>query len=301
MADFNPPWSVNGERREPTNDEQDLGFGCGPADLALFNWQFWALQSEINKVIIESGITPSNGDMTQLWKAIKALIDAATGGGATSDYLLMSQARLRLPIYPDVQTASGKIGILSPGTGLVRIPAGVVFQHRGIYPVTTVLADLPTDASKTYHLRWSSTGGFELKDLLSGVYNPSALAETDATFDSKYDDMLVARVITNSSNIPAITDLVNKVQLQDIRVLTGTRINSPSIDGTRYTFQSTLNWARTPKFLHSISRVSDPNSIAGIRDQAPETLTVNRYELATSQFLMDYSTVYNINALFLAN
>lgn len=210
MADFNLPFASNGERREPTADEQDSGFGCGPAQLPLFNWMFYALQAEINKVMLEGGITPSNGDMTQLWQAIQAMIDASTGGGDPATYLLVSQARARLPIFPEVLNTNGHFGVTSPGTGQVRIPAGVNFQHRGIYPIATVQTDLATDPSKTYHLRWNPTDGFALKDLASVVYNPSTLAETVETFDSAYDDMLCARVITNSSNVPTITNLINR-------------------------------------------------------------------------------------------
>ncbi len=210
MADFNLPFASNGERREPTSDEQDSGFGCGPAQLPLFNWMFWALQSEVNKVITQAGITPSNGDMTQLYQAIQALIDAATGGGDTSNFILMSQARARLPIYPEISNVAGHFGITTPGTGQVRIPAGISFQHRGIFPITTVQADLATDPSKTYHLRWNPTDGFALKDLASSIYNPSTLAENVETFDSSYDDMLCARIITNSSNVPTITNLINR-------------------------------------------------------------------------------------------
>ncbi|WP_025658458.1 hypothetical protein [Rhizobium sp. IBUN] len=42
------------------------------------------------------------------------------------------------------------------------------------------------------------------------VYNPSTLAETIETFDSTYDDMLCARIITNSSNVPTVTNLINR-------------------------------------------------------------------------------------------
>ncbi|TLX12159.1 hypothetical protein [Rhizobium sp. MHM7A] len=214
MADFNLPFASNGERREPTADEQESGFGCGPASLPLFNWMFYALQAEINNVMIPAGLTPSNGDMTQLYQAIAAMIAAATGGGDTSTYLLMTQARARLPIYPEVQNVDGHFGVTSPGSGQIRIPAGVTFQHRGIFPLTTVQTDFATDASKTYHLRWNPTDGFVLKDVANAIYNPGTLPETSTTFDTSYDDMLVARIITNSSNVPTITNLENRQRLK---------------------------------------------------------------------------------------
>jgi len=210
MADFTPPFANGGERREPTTDEQDSGYGCGPAQLPLFNWLMWALQSEVGEVIDFAGLTPNNGDMTQLRQAIQALISAATGGGDTSNFVLMTQARARMPIFPEVLNVDGKIVVNTPAPGTVRVPGGVDFLHRGIFKVTTSQLDLPTDPSKTYHVRWDPTNGFTLKDLAGSTYNPTALAEINPIFDSTYDDMIVARVVTNSSNVATITNLSNK-------------------------------------------------------------------------------------------
>lgn len=249
MADFDPPFAGSGERREPTTDEQASGFGCGAAQLPLFNWLLWALQSEVGEVIDFAGLTPNNGDMTQLRQAIQALISAATGGGDTSNFVLMTQARVRLPIFPDVQTANGHFSVITPSTGQIRIPSGVTFLHRGIFSVTTVQEDIVTDASKTYHLRWNPTDGFALKDLAAPAYNPGTLAETHASFDSTYDDMLLARVVTNSSNVPTITNLSNKNKLVSSTEATGsaTRVTTGTLNDTiRYQNDFALNWARTP-------------------------------------------------------
>lgn len=213
MAKFDPPFSDGADLRFPTNDEQLQGIPCGPADRELFNGMFHRIEAEIGEVIQHAGLTGTNDDLTQLRQAITSLIDAATGGGDPSIYLLMAQARARLPIYPEVLNVDGKIGVTAPTTGTVRVPGGVMFQHRGIWPVTTTQTDFTTVASKTYHLRWNPTDGFTLKDLSNAVYNPTAAPETDPRFDSGYDDMLVSRIITNSSNLATITNLINK---QDI-------------------------------------------------------------------------------------
>jgi hypothetical protein len=247
MADFDPPFAWDGERRVPTADEIETGFGCGPFSLPLWNWMFYSIWSEIGEVLTFNGITPDNGDMTQLRQAIQAQIEAATGGGDPESYLTLLQASVRLPIFPEVQTVTGHFGVVSPGTGQVRVPAGVTFQHRGISPYTTVQTDLATDASKTYHLRWNKTDGFTLKDLATGGYNPGTLAETDSSFDSTYDDMLVARVITNSSNVPTITNLVNKDRYRSSTYSTGSAVAGGD-SGDRITYSDTLtyNLARTP-------------------------------------------------------
>jgi len=303
MADFLPPFADAGERRLPTSIEQSNGIPCGPLDRTLFNGIFNLHNGNIGRVIQEAGVTGPDGDLTKLFRAIQALIESATGtssGGDTSQFVLFSQARARLPIFPDVLNTDGRIVCTSPGTGQVRVPGGVDFLHRGIWLVTTTQTDIATDPSKTYHLRWNPTDGIVLRDLASGTYNPGTLQEFDAAFDSTFDDMLIARVVTNSSNVPTITNLSNKAQLNDIQVLDGTRITPPSGDGTRYTFSTTLNWSRTPKFLHSVRRIADPNSGGVRRDEDVETLSVNRYGMS-AQMLMDYSTTYRINALFLAN
>jgi len=131
----------------------------------------------------------------------------------------MPVARARLPMYPHVDTPQNTIAVSSPGTGQILVPTGVTFYHRAVYTVSTddyTLAQrsFVTSASRTYHLRWSPTGGFVLKDLADPAYNPGALAETDASFDTKFDDMLVSRVVTNGANVSTVTNLRNTFRYQ---------------------------------------------------------------------------------------
>ena len=213
MADFDPPFGNASERRLPTMDERQNGFPCGPADQRLFNALFYRIESEVGEVINFAGIAPTDTRFTQLREAIQALIAAATGGGDTSQFLLMSQARARLPIFPEALTNNGHFGVTSPGVGSVRLTGGINFLHRGIFPITTTQTDFPTDNSKIYHLRWDVTNGYRLLDLSSPVYNPASLPEDNIAFDSTYDNMLIARVVTNSSNIATITNLMNRARM----------------------------------------------------------------------------------------
>jgi hypothetical protein len=167
-------------------------------------------QREIVTVIKNAGLTPNKTDPTQLDQAIDQKIHAATGGGGDDNYVLMTQARIRLPIFPEIQTADGRLPIVSPSGGQVRVPSGYEFLYRGIFLVTTEQIDFATAANRIYHLRWNPVDGFSLRDLADAGYNPTAAAETNAAFDSGYDDMLVARIVTNSSNVPTITNLVNR-------------------------------------------------------------------------------------------
>jgi hypothetical protein len=250
MADFSPAFAVNGERRLPNATEIDLGFQCGAGQRELFNALFHRIEAELGHLIAFAGLTGADSDLTQVRKAIEALIAAASGAGDTSQFLLVSQARARLPIMPEVLNVDGRIVVTAPVTGTVRVPGGVAFQHRGIFPMTTVQTDLPTDPSKTYHLRWNPTDGYTLRDLASLVYNPGALAEANSAFDSKYDDMLIARVITNSSNVAAISNLANKPELQASDEFSGPPTSGPS-PAYAYTYANTLtlNWSRTPRLI----------------------------------------------------
>lgn len=246
MSDFSTAFGQNGERRLPDGTEREQGFLCGPADRTLFNGLFHRIESELGDLISYAGLVGSDGDLTQVRKAILALIDAATGGGDTSAYLLLSQARSRLPFFPDVQTVSGHFGVISPATGQARIPAGTTFLYRGIDPIVTELQDFATDPSKIYHLRWNPVDEFVLKDLSSLVYNPSGLNEANEVFDTTFDDMLVARITTNSSNSLTITNLKNKDRLFEHAAVDGV-VTTPSSNTSRATFDHDLNWARTPK------------------------------------------------------
>ncbi|MEH7848465.1 hypothetical protein [Rhizobium laguerreae] len=202
-------------------------------------------QREIMAVLAAAGVTGSSDDLTQLLQAIQFLIAAATGGGDTSNFVLMPAARSRIPIFPEVLTADGRIPVTSPSAGQVRVPAGYDFLHRGIFAVTTVQTDFATVANKTYHLRWSPVAGFALKDLADSGYNPTALAETNEAFDSLYDNMLVARVVTNASNVPTITNLVNLNRLEAEVTTAGP--GTAAGDNISYSNTFTLNWSRTPK------------------------------------------------------
>jgi len=306
MADFSPPFADEGERRAPTTDEQNTGFACGPADIALFNWMFWSLQAEMNEVIEQAGLTPSNSDMTQLFQAIDALISSATGGADTSTYLLMTQARARQLVFPEVLNSNAHFGVTAPSTGTIRIPASVQFRHRGIFDITTSQTDFATDPSKTYHLRWNPTDGFALKDLANGTYNPSTLAENNAAFDSTYDDMLIARIVTNSSNVATITNLANKANLTLQTIITGTNTQASGLNAARHDFLNTFNWARRPTtFTFVPSAWSMSNSVVAPPDfsighqsasapPSPSGYDVDRYRVS-STVMYDYTTALNMH------
>ena len=73
--------------------------------------------------------------------------------------------------------------------------------------------------------------GFALKDLGDVAYNPAALAEDNPAFDSTYDDMLVARIVTDASNVATITNLANKDALAFAAPVVGTNIQLSGVNG----------------------------------------------------------------------
>ncbi|MGV2049007.1 hypothetical protein ACQZ48_02865 [Agrobacterium sp. 22-209-1] len=244
---YNPPFGS----ADPNAPYKDRNTAAGEAGSRVPAAAIEDPQREIMAVIAAGGIAPSKEDLTQLLQAIQQLISAATGGGDTSNFVLMPQARARLPIFPEVLTSDGRIPVISPAAGQVRVPAGYDFLHRGIFTTTTVQADFATAANKTYHLRWTPAGGFTLKDLADAGYNPTAAAEGSAIFDSSFDDMIIARVVTSAANVPTITNLGNK---HDLRASGEVLLNAQD-----YAFQDNtpvtgitggstqqINWARRP-------------------------------------------------------
>lgn len=251
MANFDPPFSQNADKRYPTSDERQNGFACGPADQELFNGMFHALHAEVGGVIDYAGLTQTNDRFTQLREAIEAMIATAIGllpedeQPDLTGFILMSQGRTRLPIFPEVQNVDGRIVITSPGAGTIRIPGGVTFLHRGIFPVTTSQQDFATVANKIYHLRWSSADGYQLLDTGNIGYNPGSLPETDIAFDSSYDSMLIARIITNGANIATITNLANKNRLL-LEIQNNGAVTDQGTNSSQRVAQVNWNLARRP-------------------------------------------------------
>lgn len=280
MADFDVPFATDAEKRFPSAAEHQQGFPCGPADQKLFNGLFYRLEAEIGSVVNFAGIGQTDARMTNLLEAIQQLIASAIGAlptgpdtaPDTSGFLMLSQAVARLPIFPDVQTTDGRFGVTSTGVGNVHLPAGVSFLQRGIRPVVSAAQDFATIASKTYHLRWrGSTGLYSLLDLADTGYNPALVAETDTRFDSTFDDMLIARVITNASNVPVITDLANKDRLL-LEMLNAGALNNPATNDALRT--TVLNWnlARRPQCAIEVTNIqTSPN--AGQNNTFPASAT----------------------------
>lgn len=203
-------------------------------------------QREIMTVITSAGLTPDEGSVSQLNEAIDLKISNATSGGASPVDDLLLLLRARMLFYPEVNTGDGAFALTVVSAGSLQIPAGISITHRGCFVDFTSLQSLTTLPNKTYHLRRNWTTGWVLKDLADSAYNPGALAESHAQFDTTYDDMLTHRIQTNASNIATVTALKNRNVLSLQALVGATGLSTFVSDLSRGDVVQTLNWARTP-------------------------------------------------------
>ncbi len=157
-------------------------------------------------------------------------------------------------IYPEILSSDHRF-FLQISEGKIIIPENQRFLWRGVWQVHTedyALAhrSFTTTAYKSYHLRWRPYEGFCLCDLQQAQYNPSALAETDMTFDTQVDDMLIALVQTPANNIPLVTMLANAVRFHTYWQSTQHCQAGIKAEAPFWVYPPvatlTLNWARTP-------------------------------------------------------
>lgn len=247
-------------------------------------------QAEIVNAITRLGLTPDRDDLEQLGQAIENAIAAATGGGDTAGFVTMATARARLPIFPEVLTADGRLAISTPSSGTLFVGATGAIRHRGVFDVlmsdiaevNRTFAMLPT---KVAHLRWSPTGGLQRFYLDDPAYNPLGLAETDPSFDSAYDSALLARATTDASANVTITALANLARLESEQEAAGaaavTSFNPAW--GAKFSSTFTLNWARTPlTSLWGISRQQSDTVYPDGWSNLVEIQSKTRYGVAAS-------------------
>lgn len=192
--------------------------------------------------------------------------------------------------YPEILTSTNTLA-LTLATGQIVINTGQSFKMRDSVNFNTTdfsaaSRTFATTANLTYHLRFvlstaanhdnfgnsfysgrSITNGmFYLVNATDISYNSSGLVETNSAFDSKRDDMLIARIVTDSGNVPAATLLTNMNHLYYSTTYSGSLPNS--LSWTVWTsFVPSFNWARIPKIatpsLQLVRHInSEPNGTA---------------------------------------
>lgn len=245
---------------DPNAPYKDRNTGAGEPGSRVPALAIEMPQREIRTVIVAAGITPDRTDPTQLNAAIDQKIALATGGGENPLEDLLNLLRARLRVYPEILTADGRFNLSVPSTGTVRIPAGIDILHRGVFQLTTVQQDFATVANKIYHLRYRFTGtpGWSLVDTSDAGYNPGALSEANAAFDTTFDDMVSHKVQTNASNVATITALMNKDRISlngEVAITSTTFQDSTAPSGITGGQALSFNLGRRPRA--AISGITD--------------------------------------------
>ncbi|MRN44552.1 MULTISPECIES: phage tail protein, partial [unclassified Brucella] len=154
------------------------------------------------------------------------------------------------PVFPEVLNATGKLTISVSGLS-VSVSTGQSWMHRGVYryssdDYSSAQRTFAVANNKEYHLRWTPSNGFALKDLSDVTYNPTATQSYNAIFDTLYDDMLCASVSV-TGGVATVTSLVNKAELRGRATLAGAAnilTTGNGNDGIRYRAQWLLQWSR---------------------------------------------------------
>ncbi|TNC14931.1 hypothetical protein FF100_04975 [Methylobacterium terricola] len=124
-ADFNARWAEAPAtlRREPSALELAGGFPCGPLDLPLWNeltYRLTQVYGELATVVRQSGQTPNQSNLGQVWQAILSVLPASVGlwhvGTTTRSGSTLTVASVTPPITAEADFLPC----------LIRVPSGVV-------------------------------------------------------------------------------------------------------------------------------------------------------------------------------
>lgn len=254
------------------------------------------------KVLRYDGTPAQPGDLQNgvptFWR-YSASADSAAGAFLIEPWALAMMALDRLPIYPEIDTASAKLA-LTATTGQIVIDGGQSFRHRGHRVVNTSdtasgSRTFATAINKTYHLRWTwsaGAGSYSLVDMTS-----ASPTESDRSYDSTYDRLLIARVVTNGSNVLTVTPYVNKHDLNaqgellfnDVTWAGDLVAPSAMLHGTVVT----VDWGRRPQaamaMMTSISTTTTSDTLGtqqlnvGVNVRGRETMLVTYQKTQTPQ------------------
>jgi len=202
--------------------------------------------------------------------------------------------------FPHILTATNSIAIAA-GPGVVSY-AGGDKAIVGAKLLTLPAFTMNTAANKIYHIRMEA-GVWKLIDVTGSI-----LPETDPSFDSRSDSMLVARVVADSGNTAKADALINRDRLQFGMTSFVGCVNLPPKDDISYNFiadgQSVgqmqshqrsfkygtnnyfymnenvvLNWARTPQTFSYSNNQGHFSSLAGNRNYRAQVNVNTRYNM----------------------
>lgn len=218
--------------------------------------------------------------------------DSGTGAWLVEPWALALAGLDRMPIYPEIDTA-GNVLAMTASTGQIVVDAGQRFRHRGhrvVYTTDTSSGSrtFATAINKTYHLRWTWSAGagtYSLVDMTS-----ASPAETDSSYDSTYDMMLIAKVVTNGSNVLTVTALKNahRMQARGELLFSAVTWDGDLVAPSALTSGTTtsLNWARRPQVaLNMMTSISTKHGADTISVQQ---LNVGNWSRSRYSFFTTY-------------
>lgn len=111
MATINLPFAASATRRAPDTDELANGYGCGPADIQLFDYLAWWLTGQISTAITEGGLTVDDALLPRLAQAIQSGRSTYAVATGTANAWTVAPT-LAVPAY-----AAGRVlNIIAPAT-----------------------------------------------------------------------------------------------------------------------------------------------------------------------------------------
>jgi hypothetical protein len=90
MAAINLPFAASATRRAPDADELANGYGCGDADLDLFNWMGWWGTGQLAGLISAAGLAPDDADLQQVLRAVRKFGGGYFGAGGTANAITIT-------------------------------------------------------------------------------------------------------------------------------------------------------------------------------------------------------------------
>ncbi|WP_163832168.1 phage tail protein [Spartinivicinus ruber] len=120
---------------------------------------------------------------------------------------LLANSFSQMPIAAEILNDDNRLKV-NLSSQLLTIKPNQIIRWRGWKNFNTASYSegertFSYEQDKTYHLRWSPSTGFNLRDLEDSTYNTHGLDEQHVSFDSSYDDVLLGK-IESSQFYPAI-------------------------------------------------------------------------------------------------
>jgi hypothetical protein len=227
-----------------------------------------SLLAQVRGAIRGRGVTEDNTDDEMLLNAINSTV---VGYMREADFSAAST------IFPEMRPGGLVARTVSAGQIVVSASQSIIwkgFKTFSFDAFTILQRTFSTSPNTTYHLRWYAPGaGFAspaisfpagrlmLLSLADIAYNPSLIAEASGTFDTTPDSALLARVVTNGSNILTVTPLLNLPFLYSDSASFYDQTTPGAFDlisasfGFACTHNFFINWSRRPKIIAPIGHI----------------------------------------------